>query len=449
MTIDFKKIHFIGIGGIGMSALARLFKSRGLEVSGSDMSRSEITDALEKEGIKIFLTQVAENISDEVDCVIYTIAVKGDNPEFAEVKKRGLPIFTYAEMLGKVSADYYTIAISGTHGKTTTTAMTTKIFQDLNLKPNAIVGSLLSESKSNFVSGESNYFIVEACEYGRSFHNLSPKILVITNLEEDHLDYYADLAEIQGAFKEMVQKVPVDGFIICDPEDKNLKTVIDEARGQIINYKKYVEELPHLFVPGFHNRQNAAAALAVTEAIKKLSKNAGKIAGENNSDEINIDFAKESLKSFKGTWRRLEFKGETINGALVYDDYAHHPSEIKSSLLALKEKYSDKKILVIFQPHLYSRTKSFLEGFAEVLRQFCDRVIVLPIYAAREKADGTIDSMMLVEKIYEDKAEHADNFFEATKLSLDKNINTDWIIVTVGAGDVSRVSNMLALTIVE
>lgn len=435
--MDFKKIHFIGVGGIGMSALARLFKSRGLEVSGSDMSRSEITDALEKEGIKIFLAQVAENISDEVDCVIYTIAVKGDNPEFAEVKKRGLPIFTYAEMLGKVSSDYYTIAISGTHGKTTTTAMTTKIFQDLNLKPNAIVGSLLSESKSNFVSGESNYFIVEACEYGRSFHNLSPKILVITNLEEDHLDYYADLVEIQGAFKEMVQKVPADGFIVCDPEDENLKTVIDEAKGQIINYKKYIDDLPHLFVPGGHNRQNAAAALAVIEVVKNI--------------EIGIDInaAKESLKSFKGTWRRLEFKGETINGALVYDDYAHHPSEIKSSLLALKEKYSDKKILVIFQPHLYSRTKSFLEGFAEVLRQFSDRVIVLPIYAAREKSDGTIDSMMLVEKIYEDKAEHADNFFEATKLSLDKNINTEWIIVTVGAGDVSRISNMLALTIVE
>lgn len=437
MTIDFKKIHFIGIGGIGMSALARLFKSRGLEVSGSDMSRSEITDALEKEGIKIFLSQEAENISDDIDCVIYTIAVKGDNPEFVEVKKHGLPIFTYAEMLGQVSADYYTIAISGTHGKTTTTAMITKIFQDLNLKPNAIVGSLLSESKSNFVSGESKYFIVEACEYGRSFHNLSPKILVITNLEEDHLDYYADLAEIQGAFKEMVQKVPADGFIICDPEDENLKNVIDEAKGQIINYKKYVEELPHLFVPGGHNRQNAAAALAVIEAVKNIE------------IEIDINATKESLKNFKGTWRRLEFKGETINGALVYDDYAHHPSEIKSSLLALKEKYSDKKILVIFQPHLYSRTKSFLEGFAEVLHLFSDRVIVLPIYAAREKSDGTIDSMMLVEKIYEDKAEHANNFFEATKLSLDKMINTEWIIVTVGAGDVSRISNMLALTIVE
>ncbi len=441
MKINFKKIHFIGIGGIGMSALARLFKSRGLQVSGSDISRSEITDALEKEGIKIFLSQVAENISDDIECVIYTIAVKEDNPEFVEVKKRGLPIFTYAEMLGQVSSDYYTIAISGTHGKTTTTAMTTKIFQDLNLKPNAIVGSLLSESKSNFVSGESNYFIVEACEYGRSFHNLSPKILVITNLEEDHLDYYADLAEIQGSFKEMVQKVPADGFIICDSEDENLKNVIDEAKGQIINYKKYIDDLPHLFVPGGHNRQNAAAALAVIDALKKVN--------EDDSEKIEINSAKESLKNFKGTWRRLEFKGETINGALVYDDYAHHPSEIKSSLLALKEKYSDKKILVIFQPHLYSRTKSFLEGFAEVLRQFSDRVIVLPIYAAREKPDGTIDSMMLVEKIYEDKAEHADNFFEATKLSLDKMINTEWIIVTVGAGDVSRISNMLALTIVE
>jgi len=308
----------------------------------------------------------------------------------------------------------------------------------------------LSESKSNFVSGESNYFIVEACEYGRSFHNLSPKILVITNLEEDHLDYYADLAEIQGAFKDMVQKVPADGFIICDPEDENLKTVISEVKGQIINYKKYVEELPHLFVPGGHNRQNAAAALAVIEAVKSLNKNSSDVLVNNMaSQEIDIAAAKESLKSFKGTWRRLEFKGETINGALVYDDYAHHPSEIKSSLLALKEKYSDKKILVIFQPHLYSRTKSFLEGFADVLRQFCDRVIVLPIYAAREKPDGTIDSMMLVEKIYEDKAEHADNFFEATKLSLDKMINTEWIIVTVGAGDVSRISNMLALTIVE
>lgn len=437
MDIHFKKIHFIGIGGIGMSALARFFKSKGVIVSGSDMSRSEITDTLEKEGIEIFLSQVAENISDEVDCVIYTIAVKEDNTEFIEVKKRGIPLFTYAEMLGKVSADYYTIAISGTHGKTTTTAMITKIFQDVQLKPNAIVGSLLSESKSNFVAGESNYFIVEACEYGRSFHNLSPTILVITNIEEDHLDYYADLAEIKGAFKEMVQKVPDNGYIICDPEDENLKEVIDGAKGQVINYKKYVEELPHLFVPGAHNRQNAAAALAVIDAVTTTEKH------------VEIQAAKESLKTFKGTWRRLEFKGETIHGALVYDDYAHHPSEIKSSLSALKEKYVDKKILVIFQPHLYSRTKSFLDGFADVLREFSDRVIVLPIYAAREKPDGTIDSMMLVEKIYEDKAEHADTFFDATKLALDKIINTDWVIVTVGAGDVSRISNMLALTTIE
>ncbi len=443
--LKFKKIHFVGIGGIGMSALARLFKSRGLEVSGSDMSRSEITDALEKEGIKIFLSQVSENISDDVDCVIYTIAVKEDNPEFVKAKKIGLPIFTYAEMLGKVSSSYYTIAISGTHGKTTTTAMITKIFQDLNLKPNAIVGSLLSESKSNFVSGESNYFIVEACEYGRSFHNLSPKILVITNIEEDHLDYYADLAEIKESFKEMVQKVPPDGFIVCDSEDENLIDVINEAKGRIINYKKFINGLPHLFVPGVHNRQNAAAALAVIESIKNIKKNDSRI----EDNEISIEFAKESLKSFKGTWRRLEYKGETINGALVYDDYAHHPSEIKSSLLALKEKYSDKKILVIFQPHLYSRTKSFLEGFADVLRQFSDRVLVLPIYAAREKFDPEIDSMMLVEKIYEDKAEYADNFFEATKLALDKTINNEWVIVTVGAGDVSRISNMLALTILE
>jgi UDP-N-acetylmuramate--alanine ligase len=438
MNLNFKKIHFIGIGGIGMSALARFFKSRSVEVSGSDIERSKITDTLEKEGVKIFLEQSAENITDDIDCVIYTIAVKDDNLEFQEVKKRNLSIFTYAEMLGKVSADYYTIAVSGTHGKTTTTAMITKVFQDLDLKPSAIVGSLLSESKSNFVAGESNYFIVEACEYGRSFHNLSPKILVITNIEEDHLDYYSGLAEIQDAFREMIEKVPADGFIICDIEHQNLKEIIKFAKGKVLNYKEFLPEIPELFVPGKHNKENAAAAFAVISALKN---------SEKNSAEIDLEKAKHSLKTFKGTWRRLEFKGETIHGALVYDDYAHHPSEIESSLSALKEKYQDKKIFVIFQPHLYSRTKSFLDRFAEVLRQFSDRVLVLPIYAAREKHDDTIDSLMIVEKIYEDKAEHVDNFFEATRLSLDKTIGQDWIIVTVGAGDVSRISNMLALNL--
>jgi UDP-N-acetylmuramate--alanine ligase len=447
MILNYRRVHFIGIGGIGMSALARLFKSRGYKISGSDLSKSEITDNLEKEGIEIFLEQKAENISSDIDCIVYTIAVKNDNPEFIESQKRNLPIFTYAQMLGKISENYFTIAVSGTHGKTTTTAMLIKTFEKLNLKPNAIVGSLLSESKTNFVSGLSNYFIVEACEYGRSFHNLLPKILIITNVEEDHLDYYSDLKEIQGAFVEMILKVPSDGYIVCNLNDKNVKEILEELilkshkLPEIIDYSIFLEKVPQLSVPGKHNKMNAGAVMAVMEIIEKLEKNDFAIL-ESFESEV-----QKALIDFKGTWRRLELKGQTINGALVYDDYAHHPSEIESSLLALKDKYPDKKIMVIFQPHLFSRTKNFLEKFAEVLKQNADRILILPIYAAREKFDETIDSIMIIESIDDDKSEHVANFFEATRLALDKNIDGDWIIITMGAGDINRIANMLSLNL--
>jgi UDP-N-acetylmuramate--alanine ligase len=276
---------------------------------------------------------------------------------------------------------------------------------------------------------------VEACEYGRSFHNLSPKILVITDIEEDHLDYYSGLAEIQEAFREMIEKVPADGFIICDSEDENLKEITKNTAGQIIDYKNFLTEIPHLFVPGKHNRENAAAALAVAYALKKLEK----VSAE-NLPEINLEEVKKSLKSFKGTWRRLEFKGETINGALVYDDYAHHPSEIRATLQAARERFQGKKIRAVFQPHRYSRVEDLLDQFSTCFKD-CDSIAITDIYAASEAPVPGLESSVLVDNI--SHLGHPNAFYIKTPLEgIEHFLNESQpgdIILTLGAGDLPNV----------
>lgn len=426
MNFPYKHIHFIGIGGIGMSALARYFHFHKVRVTGSDLGISEIAAGLQKEGIVVHGQQVAENITPDIDCIVYTLAIPKTNPEFIAAQKSGVPMFTYAEMLGKVSEHSFTIAIAGTHGKTTTTGMIASTLKAAGKNPNVIVGSLLVEGRSNFVPGTDNMFVVEACEYKRSFLNLHPNIVVITNIEEDHLDYYKDLADIQSAFISLCEKLPADGKIVCDAGAPNLAPIVAKFPDNIVDYADFVAQVPELMVFGAHNIQNGAASLAVAQTLS-----------------LDMKRASEGLAGFRGTWRRLEFKKKLQHGALLYDDYGHHPTEISVTLDALRGKFSDKKIFVVFQPHLYSRTKSFFNEFAEVFARKADHVILTPIYAAREIDDGSISSLMLAEKINE-MGGHAEHLLNTQDLiSNVAQLDESWVVLLLGAGEAYLFADIL------
>lgn len=426
--VDFNKarhIHFIGIGGIGMSALARMMLHEGKIVSGSDRAASALTQKLAGEGIHIMRGHSAQNVPSDTDFVIYTIAVHDDNPELQAARKRNIPLFTYPQALGMVSRRYKTVAIAGTHGKTTTTAMVAAALKAGGLDPTVIVGSLFKESNTNFIPGKGQYFVVEACEYRRSFCNLYPKILIITNIEEDHLDYYKDLADIQKAFREVAEKVPKNGAIICNIKDPIVAPVVAGLSCQIVDYSVFINLQTNLRVPGRHNKLNAAAAAAVADFIG-----------------IPQHQAARALREFPGMWRRFEYKGN-FRGALIYDDYAHHPTEIRAALQAAREQFSKKRIVVVFQPHLYSRTKQF---FNEFVRSFDDasEVLFVPIYAAREKPDESAGSEVLAQAVQ--KTGTTSRFFPdftSVVTYLNRHLKKEDILITMGAGDVNDISDRL------
>lgn len=423
---DYQNYYFIGIGGIGVSAIARMLKEKGKNVSGSDSSKSEITEDLEKTGIKINIGQKAENIKEDTEVVIYTIAIPENNPELLEARNRGIVCKTYPEALGEISKEMYTVAISGTHGKTTTTGMISHIMKEAGLDPTVIIGSKLNGKNSNFLSGKSNYLVVEACEYKRSFLNLSPQILVITNIEADHLDYYKDLEDIKNAFREIANKVPEDGFIITDLESQNIQDCLVEAKAKVINYKDIKENL-EIKLPGEHNQDNAKAAIKTLESLG-----------------VEKEKCIEYIKSFHGTWRRLEYKGEKDN-TVYYDDYAHHPTEIRASLLALKQKYPEREIICVFEAHQQSRTKLLFNDFIQAL-SLSDKVYLAPILTVREEFDPTITNTLLSDAINKNSnkelAETVENV-EELKQKLE-NIKTDpsvqagkpLCVVLMGAGNI-------------
>jgi UDP-N-acetylmuramate--alanine ligase len=421
---EYKKVYFIGIGGIGMSALARMLKSLGVQISGSDQNESEITKNLQKEGINVFIGQSADNLSEDYDCIVYTLAVGKENPEFIKAKELGIPMFAYAQMLGKVSSDKFTIAISGTHGKTTTTAMTAGVFNFNNRHPHVIVGSVLMEGGTNYLHGDENTLVVEACEYKKSFLNLSPDVLIITNIEADHLDFYKDLQDVQNAFRELINKMKEEGVIICDPKDPNLIPVLQNVKQKIIDYTHFVKDVPQNIL-GNHNILDGAVSLTVSEVMN-----------------LDLSLSIESLKNFHGTWRRFEYKGTTSRGVLVYDDYAHHPTAIRATLTALRENFSDKKITIIFHPHTYSRTKALFNDFAEAL-QGVHEVILIPIYAAREENTFGISSEQLCEAI--SKKQNCKFFqdFDKVKEYIKTELKEGDLVMTMGAGDVYKIGEDL------
>lgn len=426
-----KKIHFIGIGGIGVSAMARMMLHDGNQVTGSDKSESEITTMLEQIGVKVFYGQKAENISADTNLVVYTVAITEDNPELVQAKKLGIETMTYPQFLGSVSKGKFTIAISGTHGKTTTTGMVAKILIDAGLDPTVIIGSLVKDENgnlTNFIPGKSKYLVIEACEYKRSFLNYYPQILVVTNIDNDHLDYYKDVADIQSAFNELAKRISQDGFIVTDKNNSAVIPVLEGVEAKVINYSLYSNLPMALKVPGVHNKKNAAAAFAVATALG-----------------LDPKAIQTSLENFAGTWRRFEYKGETRNGARVYDDYGHHPTEIKATLQGARELYPRERLIVAFQPHLYSRTKLLLEDFAKAFEQ-ADEVVLAPIYASREIDDGSISSEILAKKISENGAfakslpslKDVENYLAGQSKKGD-------VIVVLGAGDIYKIAENIVV----
>ncbi len=422
---DYKKVYFIGIGGVGMSALAQLLSHEGVSVLGSDRDDSPTTEMLRKRNIQVFTTQQASNVPEDADAIVYSDAVPADSSERTRADALGIVQYSYFQMLGKVSADKKTIAVSGTHGKTTTTGMLAYVLNKAGAKPTAVVGSIVRDFNSNYLAGDSDLFVVEACEYNNHLLELSPTVLIINNLEWDHTDYFKSLLELQNTFRKAISNILPGGVLITDTSNKNIIPLLNGITVPVIDYTK--EEIPELLLPGEFNKMNARAASAAARFIIP-----------NISNEVIVS----ALSTFHGTWRRFEYKGKTKKGADVYDDYAHHPTAIRATLEALRAK-TKGKIIVAFHPHLYSRTRDLLGDFAMAFSS-ADEVVIAPIYAAREVDDGTISNSILAENIVKNgtKASAIDSFTEISSY-LNKYTDINDVIMTMGAGDIYKVSDML------
>lgn len=424
METGTRKIHFIGVGGIGMSALAQLFVDRGASVTGSDRDASAVTELLEKKGIMVAIGQVAGNVPVDADTVIYSDAVPENNPERARARELGIQQHSYFEMLGEVSKDKMTVAVAGTHGKTTTTGMLARILRDAGASPTSVIGSIVKDFGSNYLRGNSDLFVVEACEYRDHLLELSPRVLVITNLEWDHTDWFPSLEALQDTFRKAIARVPAGGAIITNPDDPNIAPLLAVAQARVIDYTK--EPAYELRLPGEFNRMNARAAAAAARAI---------LPG------ISGAAIAESLAAFRGTWRRFEYKGKTARGADVYDDYAHHPTAVRETLRALRAQTAGR-VIVAFHPHLYSRTRDLLADFAAAFGD-ADQALIAPIYSAREADDGTISSETLAARARANGARvTALDSFAAIERVLAEAGEGD-AVITMGAGDIYKVADAL------
>ena len=455
--VDFQNpihVYFIGIGGTSMSGLAEILLSEGFSVSGSDWNRSPLTRMLEDQGARIYYgkPQKAENITDDIDLVVYTAAVHADNPEFAEAMRKKIPALTRAQFLGQLMRNYKTpIAVSGTHGKTTTTSMISEILMQANTDPTLSIGGILRSIHGNIRVGKSDLFVVEACEYTNSFLSFFPKIGIILNIEEDHLDFFRDIDEIRSSFRRFAQLIPSDGCLIINAGIDRWQEIVEGLPCRIItfgldesadyhpsdiSYNELADAtfLAHrkgretisvtLGVPGEHNLLNALASLALSDLL-----------------ELPSSDAQTALRSFRGTDRRFEYKG-TIHGITIIDDYAHHPTEITATLKAA-QNYPHKNLWCVFQPHTYSRTKAFLDDFASALC-LADHVILADIYAARETDTLGISSADIRDRIVQagTPCSYFHTFEEIEKFILANCINGD-LLITMGAGDVVNIGEKL------
>ena len=450
-----EKIYLIGIGGISMSALAEIFYNLGCKVSGSDKSDGSIVYKLRNKGITVFTQHVSDNIkSVKPDLVIYTAAIAKDNEELRYARDNNIKVMDRAQFLGELMKSYkYTIAVAGTHGKTSTTGMVSDIFLQAGMDPTITLGGILKSVGNNFVMGKSDYFILEACEYFNSFLSFKPYVAIILNIEEDHLDYFKDLDSIYDAFHNFANNVSEDGYLIINANIPNYERIVRNIKCTVITYGNkeadwkaynilsiekdyYVYDLISnnsklvrikLKAQGLHNIENSIAAFIAAYVLN-----------------LGVEKIQLGLKSFGGIKRRFELKGY-FNGAVVLDDYAHHPTEIKATLKTAKIK-ADKRLYAVFQPHTYSRTKFLLEEFANAFN-LADIIIIMDIYRARENNIYNIHSIDLVNKI---KEKNPQTYYFKSKEVINRflidNLSEGDLLITMGAGDVYLVGEQLLLT---
>jgi len=452
-----KRFHFIGAGGVGMSGLAQLLIRHCGVVAGSDQTASDVTEKLCEMGADIKIGHNEKNLSTETDAVVISAAIKEDNTELKQARKKGLKIYKYAQMLGELSNRYDGIAISGTHGKSTTSGWLIYLLKQAGVDPNFIIGAEITQLGSSSGVGDGKYFVAEACEYDRSFLNLKPKIACILNIEADHLDYYKDEAEIVEAFEEFARGIKPNGVLIANGRDTNVAKVIDScfrrndncircetfgldencnfyAQNLQLNNGLYTFDIYHngkllgaakIALPGKHNVLNALAVTAMA------------VNGGLPAQQI-----LQLLPGFTGVERRLMLKGQ-VGQITILDDYAHHPTEIRASLAAMRQRYQPKRIWCIFQPHQYSRTRFLLDDFAESFK-LADITIVPEIYFVRDSQaeKKEINAQMLVEQMRTNGTEAVFiDGFEGICDYLKKKVSAGDLVVTMGAGDIWKVAD--------
>jgi UDP-N-acetylmuramate--alanine ligase len=448
---NIKTIHFVGIGGISMSGLAEIMLNAGYTVTGSDINRSNIIDRLVKKGALVTIPHEAQSVEGS-QLVVYTAAVKQDNPELVRARELSIPTIDRAEFLGTIMKRHpYGIAISGSHGKTTTTSMVSLIFKNAMLDPTILLGGELDAIQGNVLVGNSQYFITEACEYVESFLKFYPYVAAILNIEEDHLDYFKDIDHIMSAFYKFASLIPADGALVACADNENTMKVAATAKCKVITYSLQTpadytvsdvrfDGLGHpsfevfykgsslgefsLNIPGRHNILNSLASIAI-------ALNAG----------IDLDVIKSSLLQFRGTFRRFDIKG-THNDITIIDDYAHHPTEIKATLEAAKQ-YPHKKVWCVFQPHTYSRTRTLFKEFTQAFYG-ADRVVITDIYAAREKDNGEVRIIDLVDGVNSNSSNaiYMKEFEEIADLIVSEAQPGD-IVFTMGAGDIYKLGQII------
>jgi len=438
-------IHIVGIGGIGMSGIALLLKSKGYEVQGSDIRENPMIEKLKRRGIRVFLGHKGENVKN-ADVVIHSSAVKGDNPEIVAARKRGVPVIPRADVLADIMKMKEGVAVAGTHGKTTTSSMISKVFYGAGLKPTILVGGKLSFLGGfNAMEGEGNWLVAEADESDGTFLKLNPTISVITNIDFDHVENYGSFENLKGAFLEFANRTSFYGKVFLCTECQNVREIYSKVYkrkatygfkdadftaenvnllklGSIFEVKYRGKELGRikLNVPGKHNVLNALGAVAV-------------------SLEAGIPFGEvaELLEEFRNASRRMELKG-TVGGITFLDDYGHHPTEIRASYKALKESFPDRRVVVLFQPHRYTRTASLWREFVEVLSEI-DNLYLCDIYSAGEKPIPNISSERLSREC---GALYCGTLEEACNL-LKKELRPGDVFLSLGAGDVTRAFELI------